>query len=241
MLKWLGRLRPSPAMAVAVVALLVAFGGSAVADQAVDVAKRAKLIKGKRIKSRSLPGNRLRRNTVGPAEVRESRLAKVPKARLADNVADRAIGPSKVGLVPAVRVEGTTAVTTQSGVEAVLGFDAERFDTANLHSPTSDPTRLTAPVGGVYAITGQVEWNTAAGGSRLLVIRRNDGLRVGVSLIPVTAAANFAYQQVTTQAKLNAGDYVELRATQTSGAPIEIFKGGDEESQNFMMHWVGPA
>jgi hypothetical protein len=241
MLKWLGRHRPPPAMAVAVVALLVAFGGSAVADQAVDVAKRAKLIKGKRIKPRSLPGNRLRRNSVGPAEVRESRLAKVPKARLADNVADRAIGPSKIGLVPAARVESTTAVTTQSGVETVLSFDSELFDTANLHAPSSDLTRLTAPVAGVYDITGQVEWDTIGGGSRLLLIRRNDGRRIGVSLIPGATAANFVYQQVTTQAKLNAGDYVELRATQTSGSTIEIFKGGDEESQNFMMHWIGPA
>ncbi len=241
MLKWLGRHRPSPAMAVAVVALLVAFGGSAAADQVVDVAKRAKLINGKRITPRSLAGNRLRRNSVGPREVRESRLAKVPKARLADNVVDGAIGPSKIGLVPAARVESTAAVTTQSGVEAVLSFDSESFDTANLHAPSSDPTRLTAPVAGVYEITGQVEWDTAAGGSRLLVIRRNDGRRVGVSLIPVPAAANFVYQQVTTQTKLNAGEYVELRATQTSGAPIGIFKGGDEESQNFMMHRVGPA
>ena len=62
-----------------------------------------------------------------------------------------------------------------------------------------------------------------------------------MSLIPAPAASNFVYQQVTTQVKLNAGEYVELRATQTSGAPIEIFKGGDEESQNFMMHRVGPA
>ena len=240
MLNWLRRHRPAPAMIVAVAALTVALGGSAVADQAVDVAKR-KLINGKRIKPRSLSGNRLKRNSVGPAEVRESRLAKVPKARVADNVANGAIGPSKVGLVPSARVEGTSAVTTQSGVEAVLSFDLERFDTANLHAASSDLTRLSAPVTGVYDITGQVEWDTAAGGSRLLVIRRNDGRRVGVSLIPAPAAANFVYQQVTTQAKLNAGDYVELRATQTSGSPVVIFKGGDEESQNFMMHWVGPA
>jgi hypothetical protein len=77
--------RPSPAMVVAVIALVGAFGGSAIADQAVDLAKRAKLISGAKIKKRSIRGNRVKRNTLTGTEIRESKLGIVPRAETANS------------------------------------------------------------------------------------------------------------------------------------------------------------
>jgi len=76
---------PSPAMVVAVIALIAALGGSAVADQAVDAAQRVLKINGKQIKKRTIAGNRLKRNTLTGTQIRESRLGKVPAAARADS------------------------------------------------------------------------------------------------------------------------------------------------------------
>jgi hypothetical protein len=76
--------RPSPATFIAMIALVGAFGGPALADDAVELAKK-KLISGKKIKKRSIQGNRLKRNTLTGTEIRESKLGKVPTAKDADH------------------------------------------------------------------------------------------------------------------------------------------------------------
>jgi hypothetical protein len=76
--------RPSAALVVAFIALLVALGGSAGADPVGFVAKT---IKGKSIKKGSVTGDRLKRNTITGRQVRESSLAEVPKAAAADSAA----------------------------------------------------------------------------------------------------------------------------------------------------------
>lgn len=76
--------RPSPAMAVAMTALVVAIGGTAGAQ---PIAHMAKAIAGKNIKKRSIPGNRIVADSLGGAEVNESKLGKVPGAANADHAA----------------------------------------------------------------------------------------------------------------------------------------------------------
>ena len=68
---------PSPAMIVALIALVFAMSGTAVAA--------SKLIKGdSRIKKNSLSGNRLRSGTVTGTQINVAKLGKVPSAALAD-------------------------------------------------------------------------------------------------------------------------------------------------------------
>ena len=71
--------RPSGAMVVATVALVVAATGTAVAATAVNGDKL--------IKSGTLSGNRLRNDTVSGKQIKESTLAKVPAAKAADSAA----------------------------------------------------------------------------------------------------------------------------------------------------------
>jgi hypothetical protein len=63
--------RPSPAMAVALVALFVAAGGSSYA---------AVKLNGKDIKNRTIAAKKLKRNTLGGVEIDESRLGRVASA-----------------------------------------------------------------------------------------------------------------------------------------------------------------
>jgi hypothetical protein len=76
--------RPSPAMAVAMTALVVAIGGTAGAE---PIAHVAKAIAGKNIKKRSIPGNRIVADSLGGSEINESKLGKVPGAASADHAA----------------------------------------------------------------------------------------------------------------------------------------------------------
>jgi hypothetical protein len=68
--------RPSPALVIAVLALLVALGGSAYA---------VKQINGSTIKKRSIPGDRLRNNALTGTQINEARLGRVNEARNATN------------------------------------------------------------------------------------------------------------------------------------------------------------
>jgi hypothetical protein len=74
----LGSIKPSPAMVVAVLALFVALGGTAVA--AFGPFKGDKIIK-----MHSLSGNRLKKRTVTGQQIKVSSLPKVPSATNADN------------------------------------------------------------------------------------------------------------------------------------------------------------
>src|SRR4051794_65972 len=70
-------------MAVALLALFVALGGTGYA---------AAKISGRNIQNRSIPGTKLKRNTLSGAQIRESGLAKVPAASDADFLAGRPAG-----------------------------------------------------------------------------------------------------------------------------------------------------
>ncbi len=79
MLNWPNR--PSPAMLVACLALIVAVGGGTLA-----VAKKGggKKINGAKLKKRSVPAGKLKKHTITGNEVNLNKLGKVPSAKAAD-------------------------------------------------------------------------------------------------------------------------------------------------------------
>ncbi len=83
----LRRLIPSPAMIVAIVALVMSLGGSAYALVITGKSIRNNTVTGKDIRSHSLRGHDLRGDTVGGGAIRESSLGPVPVAGLATSSA----------------------------------------------------------------------------------------------------------------------------------------------------------
>jgi hypothetical protein len=73
------RRRPSPALIIALVALFVAMGGSAY----------ALVITGGDVKNGSLTGKDVRKNSLTGTQIRESKVGKVPRAKVADKVGNK--------------------------------------------------------------------------------------------------------------------------------------------------------
>jgi hypothetical protein len=74
------RLLPSPAMVVALTALVMSLGGSAYALVVTGKTIRNNTVTGKDIRNRSLTGNDARRDSVGGGSIKESKLGTVPSS-----------------------------------------------------------------------------------------------------------------------------------------------------------------
>jgi hypothetical protein len=83
MSRWARRLVPSPAMVVALVALVMAMGGSAYALVVTGKSIRNGTVTGKDLRNRSITGNDSRRDSIGGGSIKESTLGAVPQAILA--------------------------------------------------------------------------------------------------------------------------------------------------------------
>jgi hypothetical protein len=101
-------LRPSASMAVALLALFVALGGSVYA---------AAKINGSAVKKNSLPGNRIKPGSVTGKQVREASLGKVPDADTLDGIDSSQLSAiDSTGLASVARDgHGDDAIGTGSG------------------------------------------------------------------------------------------------------------------------------
>ena len=99
---------PSPAMAISLLALFVALGGTGYA---------AVKINGKNIKTKTITGKKVKNNTLTGKQIRESRLATVPRSRRATSAtsattagtANGLSGPATAGFLSSAKV-GTTGL-----------------------------------------------------------------------------------------------------------------------------------
>ena len=124
------RLLPSPAMAVAVIALCVALSGTAYA---------AAKISGKNIKNRSIAGSKMKKNTLGSNEIKESSIAsKMPTVPSATN---------------ATNATNATRANTAAELDGLVKFGAAQgLDTAETDVYNSGKLRLTQACDGAGAL-----------------------------------------------------------------------------------------
>ncbi len=147
------------------------------------------------------------------------------------SIANGAVTPSKIGTLPAVRVFNSTAQNVGPG-NLTLSFNSERYDTSGMHSP-GDPTRLVAPINGVYSITANATFGGVADGTPLW-------LGVSVSSIGFVAAAGTTAQvshehAISTTYRLNAGQSVQAVVCCSGSIP-----GNSDIGGSFTMTWLAP-
>jgi hypothetical protein len=210
-------------MLVAIVALVFAVAGTSVA--AIN-----SLSKKQKTQTRKIA-----RTEIGKAAAGLS-VAKAVHAGTADAVAAGAVGTSGLAhSIPAVHLTRDADQTINNNVDTALAFTAERYDTAGMHDNTND-TRITIPITGIYELTAQVNWENMGLAGRELSVRRNGNIPLAharTDSAPTT-------QQVTTQARLQAGDYVEAIVFQESGVQHKVIVA-PEQSPEFSVTWLAPG
>lgn len=117
-----------------------------------------------------------------------------------------------------VRVYSASNQAIPVGVDTPLSFELERWDTAALHSNTTNTSRLTATRAGLYEISGNVVWNIGSG-SRYVLIKLN-----GTTIIAAQQSSGTGFAMhgaVATTYRLGVGDYVELAVfSDTAGQTV---------------------
>jgi hypothetical protein len=145
--------------------------------------------------------------------------------------------------VPAARVFSTSPLDVDNeGDEPgrqFAAFDGESFDTAGLHDSTN-PTRLTAPVDGIYVIVGNVEWcNSSEGFRQVTVMLGQNGFMAQSRIDAVAQDGLHTSQSVSAILGLASGDYVQLDLQQGSSGNLCTL-GTTEGNPSLSMAWIGP-
>ncbi|MSO40887.1 MAG: hypothetical protein EXQ70_03170 [Solirubrobacterales bacterium] len=199
-------------------------------------------LSGTAVAARLIDGGDVRNNSLTGKDVKNLKGADVTNQSLGGaDISNGSLGTGKFSSsIPAARVTDSDGQSIDTGVVETLNFDSERYDTANMHDNSTNNFRLTAPVTGIYAVTGQVGWDTANDTRRALLLRKNGSTDIAIEQAgAVLGDANV--QELTTQVQLQEGDYVEARVLMVSGTtPLNIFKS-NEFSPEFSMTWLAPG
>lgn len=138
------------------------------------------------------------------------------------NAVNVLLNPPRVGLIQ------NTTQTIATATWTAVAFDTEFWDTDNMHSTTSNTSRVTATTAGMYLVNGALSWTAPAAGQILrAAIRQN-----GASFLPTIMTTEGVNNQVNVSvtAQMNAGDYLELMAYQSTGANLALTTSGGYNS-----------
>lgn len=140
--------------------------------------------------------------------------------------------------VPQARVFNSAAIATTTAVVKVVTFDSERFDNGGLHSTSSNTSRLTAPITGLYEIGACVEFASNATGYREVYFTLNGATAIAVDVRPAVNG-QATVLPLSTQYRLVAGDYVEVNALQTSGGNLNVNAAANYSPEFWMTRLAG--
>lgn len=147
-------------------------------------------------------------------------------------------GSTPVAFVGA-RVSSTVPITLTTAVATTLSFNVERYDTDNMFDP-AQPDRLVCRVAGYYEVTAQMIFaGTSGTGTRSLTVTMNGTTNVATRNQAGVVSPNVTGMSINTAPfYMNVGDYVQVKATQSSGGNLDITVSG-MQSPEFSLVKVG--
>ena len=163
-------------------------------------------------------------------------------------IADSAVTPAKFGTVPACRLAKHGTSTVSNGVATEINFNGssdETFDTTGMHSPTSNPSRITVATAGIYLVQGNINWPyDSGGGRRVLYLKKNGNEIASTSEMQVSTTDATTFQNLSMIINAASTDYFELSALQYSGGSVTI--SGSDTSGNvtppiLSAIWLAPS
>jgi hypothetical protein len=158
-----------------------------------------------------------------------------PGAVASSEVADKSLGTTEFATsIPAARITRTSSQGINSLTNTKANFNSEDYDTAGLHSTSSNLDRLTAPVTGIYEVSAQIYWDVNSIGYRSICLQRNGSAPPCLARDVGTPVNGSLYQNVSTVERLTAGEYVDVDVYQTSGG-LRTF------NPEASMTWLAPG
>jgi len=123
------------------------------------------------------------------------------------------------------RIENSANESIPNNAASVITFDTAIFNHGPMYAAGS-PSKLTAPVAGLYHIYGEVEFPLVATGAYLEVFIRLNGVTyIGCNAVPAQTNSVDVIPVVALY-HMNATDYVELVVIQTSGGALNVNADG---------------
>lgn len=154
-MKKLMRRRPSPAMLVSVIALIVALGGTAIAAQNIN---------GGAIKKQTIGGGKLKRKTLTGFQINTNKLGTVPSARRASHTYWAVVNnPAGAGNAALARASGEGISATEGGGAVTVAFPVNISGCANVSARNNAGT---TPPG-----AGTAQTNTSAANANAVEVR----------------------------------------------------------------------
>lgn len=129
------------------------------------------------------------------------------------------------GNTPAARAQRTTTQSISTGSTTAVSFGAADYNAGTMWAGGS-PTRLTAPIGGVYVITAAVEFAANATGNRQVHIYQNGSEHSRIT-VPSVGSGLATRVAIADTLNMAASDYVECFVFQDSGGSLNITNGAD--------------
>lgn len=138
------------------------------------------------------------------------------------------------------RVFHSANQATVTGVGLVVAFDSERFDTYAMHDVTTNNSRITFHRDGAYIVGCSIRFSADDAGVRDVVIRKNGSVVIARHNTPdIGAVVAAIHINIETCYEFKKDDYVEVVATQTSGANVIVIQAVAEEGPEFWAHAIG--
>lgn len=125
----------------------------------------------------------------------------------------------------AARVLVTSNLTLPDNTPQTLPFGTEDYDTNNLHSVSSNTSRIVIPATDYYALDVYAEIQVNTTGLREIRFVLNGTTILKRTLIPPLTGENTTINCVIPSLKFNKNDYIEVVANQNSGGSLVLYAG----------------
>ena len=171
----------------------------------------------------SIGASKLAPNSIGKGQI-------APGGVGASELANGSVGVAELAPLPGARVYRSAPIAIPSGQITELPMTDAAYTQGGVWA-TNQPTRLTAPVAGVYSITGGVRFEAAGAGTRgVWIVRSGDVTAAfdGQQQPAVTEGGQPTQISVSAIVYLNAGESISLAARQYSGADLQVLGTGEQ-------------